>query len=139
MDDQTKVRLIRLAEEEIPIHKFLGLKVEAIGSEYIRVKIPFRGEFVGDIRSNRWHGGVIAMIMDSVGGAIGVSNFISPGDKLSTIDLRVDYLRFAEDSDLIVEGRLVRMGNRIMVTRMEAYQNDMLIAEGKGVYNFIRK
>lgn len=138
MDDHTKERLIRLAEEEIPIHKFLGLKVEAIGSEYIRVKIPFRSEFVGDIRTNRWHGGVMAMIMDSVGGAIGVSNFISPDDKLSTIDLRVDFLRFAEDSDLIVEGRLVRMGNRIMVTRMEAYQNDVLIAEGKGVYNFIR-
>jgi uncharacterized protein (TIGR00369 family) len=138
MNEQTRERLIRLAEEEIPIHKYFGLKVETIEKEFIRVKVPFRKDFVGDIRANRWHGGIMATIMDSVGGAIGVSNFKSPEDKLSTIDLRVDYLRSAEGKDLIFEGKLVRMGNRIMVTKMKAFQEDVLIAEGKGVYNFIR-
>ncbi len=76
--------------------------------------------------------------MDSVGGAIGIANFDSAEDKLSTIDLRVDYLRFADGKDLIFEGKLVRMGNRIMVTKMKALQENILIAEGKGVYNFIR-
>ncbi|MEX0360818.1 MAG: hotdog domain-containing protein [Allomuricauda sp.] len=81
---------------------------------------------------------MIATILDSVGGAIGIANFNTPEDKLSTIDLRVDYLRFADGKDLIFEGRLVRMGNRIMVTKMKAFQEDVLVAEGKGVYNFIR-
>ena len=57
---------------------------------------------------------------------------------VSTIDLRVDYLRFADGKDLMFEGKLVRMGNRIMVTKMKAFQDDVLVAEGKGVYNFIR-
>jgi hypothetical protein len=74
MDKLTRERLIRLAEEEIPIHKYFGLKVETIEKEFIRVKVPFRKEFVGDIRNNRWHGGIMATIMNSVGGAIGVSN-----------------------------------------------------------------
>lgn len=138
MDEQTTKRLIRLAEEEIPIHKYFGLKVETIEQEFIRVKVPFRKEFVGDIRTNRWHGGIIATILDSVGGAIGIANFNSPEDKLSTIDLRVDYLRFADGNDLVFEGKLVRMGNRIMVTKMKALQENVLVAEGKGVYNFIR-
>ena len=80
----------------------------------------------------------MATVMDSVGGAIGIANFESPEDKLSTIDLRVDYLRFAEGKDLLFEGKLVRMGNRIMVTKMKAFQDGVLVAEGRGVYNFIR-
>ena len=138
MDIKTKERLIRLAEEDIPIHKYLGLKVDTIEKDFIRVKIPFRKDLVGDIRTNHWHGGIIATILDSVGGAIGIANFNSPEDKLSTIDLRVDYLRFADGNDLVFEGKLVRMGNRIMVTKMKAFQDNLLVAEGKGVYNFIR-
>ena len=138
MDIKIKERLIRLAEEDIPIHKYLGLKVDTIEKNFIRVKVPFRTDLVGDIRTNHWHGGIIATILDSVGGAIGIANFNSSEDKLSTIDLRVDYLRFADGNDLVFEGKLVRMGNRIMVTKMKAFQEDVLIAEGKGVYNFIR-
>ena len=100
--------------------------------------MPFRKDLVGDIRTNHWHGGIIATILDSVGSAIGIANFNSPEDKLSTIDLRVDYLRFANGNDLVFEGKLVRMGNRIMVTKMKAFQDNLLVAEGKGVYNFIR-
>lgn len=139
MNYSDKQRLIKLAEEEIPIHKYWGLKVLSLEENMIRVKMPFKKEFVGDIRTNRWHGGIIAAVMDSLGGAIGVINFQSPEDKLSTIDLRVDYLRYAEAKDIIFEGELVRLGNRIMVTKMKAQQENTIVAEGKGVYNFIRK
>ena len=90
--------------------------------------MPFRKDLVGDIRTNHWHGGIIATILDSVGGAIGIANFNSPEDKLSTIDLRVDYLRFANGNDLVFEGKLVRMGNRIMVTiSMNLFQDLLLV------------
>ncbi|MEE3245700.1 MAG: PaaI family thioesterase, partial [Bacteroidota bacterium] len=78
-------------------------------------------------------------IMDSVGGIAGGTHFKSFEDKLSTIDIRVDYLKGAEASSIIVEGKIVRFGNRILVTKMKAFQNDELIAEGKGVYNFFPK
>ena len=125
-------------EESIPIHKFLGLKLLVLEKGFVRVSVPFRNEVVGDIRRNRWHGGIIATIMDSVGGIAGGTHFTSLNDKLATIDLRIDYLRGAKASSIIVEGKIVRLGNGILVTKMKAYQNDELIAEGKGVYNFIR-
>ena len=105
MDIMTKERLIKLAEEEIPIHKYFGLKVEIVEKDFIKVRVPFRKDLVGDIRTNHWHGGIIATILDSVGSAIGIANFNSPEDKLSTIDLRVDYLRFANGNDLVFEGK----------------------------------
>jgi len=125
-------------EESIPMHKFLGLKIVLLEKNFVRITVPFRKELVGDFRNNRWHGGIIATVMDSVGGVIGATRFTSLEDKISTIDLRVDYLRGAEPEAIMVEGKIIRFGNRILVARMKAFQNDTLIAEGKGVYNFVR-
>jgi len=125
-------------EKSIPMHKFLGLKIDLLEKNFVRISVPFRKELVGDFRNNRWHGGVIATVMDSVGGVIGAMHFTSLQDKISTIDLRVDYLRGAEPEAIMVEGKIIRFGNRILVARMKAFQNEKLVAEGKGVYNFVR-
>lgn len=136
---QNNIELVKHTfEESIPMHKFLGLKIVLLEKDFVRITVPFRKELVGDFRNNRWHGGVIATVMDSVGGVIGGMHFTSLEDKISTIDLRVDYLRGAEPEAIMVEGKIIRFGNRILVARMKAFQNDELIAEGKGVYNFIR-
>src|SRR5690554_3702584 len=125
-------------EKSIPMHKFLGLEIVLLEKNFVRINVPFRKELVGDFRNNRWHGGVIATVMDSVGGVIGAMHFTSLEDKISTIDLRVDYLRGAEPQAIMVEGKIIRFGNRNLVARMKAFQNEKLIAEGKGVYNFVR-
>lgn len=52
MDIMTKERLIKLAEEEIPIHKYFGVKIETIEKDFIKVHVPFRKDLVGDIRTN---------------------------------------------------------------------------------------
>lgn len=127
-----------MIENTIPIHKFLCLKVLELKDGYVKVSVPYRKEVVGDIRLNRWHGGIIATIMDSVGGITGWTHFTSNQDKLATIDIRVDYLKGAGPSTIIVTGEIVRLGNRILVTKMKAYQDDVLISEGKAVYSFIR-
>ena len=139
MTEQNIELFKQVIEQNIPIHKFLGLKLLVLEKGFVRVSVPFRDEVVGDFRRNRWHGGIIATIMDSVGGIAGGTHFKSFEDKLSTIDIRVDYLKGAEASSIIVEGKIVRFGNRILVTKMKAFQNDELIAEGKGVYNFFPK
>ncbi|HEY9221242.1 MAG TPA: hotdog fold thioesterase [Lutibacter sp.] len=139
MTEQNIELFKQVIEQNIPIHKFLGLKLLVLEKGFVRVSVPFRDEVVGDFRRNRWHGGIIATIMDSVGGIAGGTHFKSFEDKLSTIDIRVDYLKGAVASSIIVEGKIVRFGNRILVTKMKAFQNDELIAEGKGVYNFFPK
>lgn len=139
MLNQNKKELVKFIEKSIPIHNFLRLKVLELEDGYVKVSVPYRKEVVGDIRLNRWHGGIIATIMDSVGGITGWTHFTSNNDKLATIDIRVDYLKAAQASTIIVSGEIVRLGNRIMVTKMKAYQNEALISEGKAVYSFIRE
>ncbi|MDX1278433.1 hotdog fold thioesterase [Oceanihabitans sediminis] len=138
MEDQKIAFIKSTYENTIPFHKFLGVKVELLEDNFTRVRVPFKNDLIGDFRNNRWHGGVIASVMDSLGGLVGTMHFTSLEDKLSTIDLRIDYLHGAKAKDVLVEGKIVRLGNRILVVKMKAFQDDVLIAEGKGVYNFIR-
>lgn len=132
----------KMIEEVIPIHKFLGLELLHIEKDFVKVKVPFRPEVVGDIRSNRWHGGIITTVMDSVGGIVGGTHLSSIKDKMATIDIRVDFLSPAYAKPIIVEGRTLRLGSRIFVASMKSYLEDdpeqNSIAEGRAVYNFIR-
>jgi len=126
----------------IPMHKLLGIKLLDITKGEAIFMVPFKPELIGNPRIMALHGGVISAAMDSVGGAAAMTTLVSTEDKLSTIDIRVDYLRPGRAEDLIVEGKIVRSGNRIIVTAMKAYhkgKEDELIAEGKGVYNVRRK
>lgn len=129
-----------IVEEQIPIHKFLGLELVEIKEGYAKVRVPFQEVVMGDIVRRRWHGGILATIMDSVGSLTGVAYFSSPKDKMATIDMRVDYLKGAEAAPIVVEGKIVRLGRRILVTKMYVWdeKEENLLAEGKGVYNFIR-
>ncbi|MEL6649547.1 MAG: PaaI family thioesterase, partial [Bacteroidota bacterium] len=79
--------------------------------------------------------------MDSVGGAAAMTTLTSADDKLATIDMRVDYLRGTTEVDLVVEGFLVRSGNRIIATNMKAWQEEeqKLVAEARGMYSVYRQ
>lgn len=133
--------LKQVFDEMIPFHQFLGMKLLEVREGFAKAIIPFRAEIVGDPRIQSIHGGVIATVMDAVGGVVGMSTLGSMDDKISTIDLRIDYLRSARNCDLIVEGHLSRSGNRIVLVNMKAYKvgEEELIAEGKAVFNVIRK
>lgn len=126
-----------MMEQGIPLHQFLGIELLEMKKGYGKVRVPFRDEVMGDIRIRRWHGGIIATVMDSVGGFAAGTYLSSFKDQISTIDMRIDYFRGAKDSAIIVDGTVQRVGNRTIFTKMCAWQEgaDELLAEGKGVYN----
>lgn len=139
---QDKISMIEYAIEElVPIHKVLGLEVVSLADDKIVLKIPFSDMVIGDARSQRWHGGIISLVMDVVGGLCGITTFNSVNDKLTTIDLRIDYLDPPAAADLYIEGKTLRLGNKIMVTKMKAFQkgNSKILVEGKGVYYLLRE
>ena len=127
-------------EEAIPFHKLLGIQILEIEKGYAKCVIPFREELLGDAPAKRWHGGVIATAMDGLGGMAGATNMTSYQDKMSTIDLRIDYLWGTTTKDLYVEAEVARNGKRVIAINMKAYHEvDKLVAEGRGVYSIRRK
>lgn len=127
--------------DQIPFNRFLGIKNITITEGFARMECPFRPELVGDMTRPALHGGVTSSLIDTCGGAALISK-IEPLDRLSTVDLRIDYLRPGLCEDIFVEATILRMGNRVGVSDMVAFQSEgkkAPIAIGRGVYNIIRK
>jgi uncharacterized protein (TIGR00369 family) len=123
----------------IPFNAFVGLELVDIRRGGARAKIPFRPELIGDPTRPALHGGVISMLADTIGGAA-VFSLTYPGDKVATIDLRVDYLRPGRSEDLIADAEVIRIGNRVGVASVRVWQADEEepIAVAKGVYTIKR-
>jgi uncharacterized protein (TIGR00369 family) len=129
--------LRQVAEELIPFNKFLGLRATAMERGRVTLEIPWREELVGDPMKPALHGGVISMLADTAGGMAVWSAVDSAAARVSTIDLRVDYLRPGRLEALRAEGHVVRVGRTVGVADVRLYHPaapDETIATGKGVY-----
>jgi uncharacterized protein (TIGR00369 family) len=77
------------------------------------------------------------MLADTAGGVAVWGALENPVARVSTIDLRVDYLRPGACEDLAAEAVAVRVGRTVGVADVRLFQGsarDGLIATGKGVY-----
>ena len=139
--------LRQLWEEKIVFNSVLGLRVTALGPERVSARIDMRPELVGHYSYNRVHGGVISAGIDGMGGlavmaAIGARHMDEPPAarlarflKLSTIDLRVDYLRPGIGDHFLLHAQVMRLGSRVASTRMEFCAADgKLLSTGAGAY-----
>ena len=132
--------IIRFIEEGVPFDKHLGIKVDELRKGFARLFIPFRKEFIGDNRRPALHGGLISTLIDTCGGTAAWTH-CSKDDRISTVDIRVDYLRPGPADDIIAEAVVQRMGNRVSVVHTRVYSSrdrETVIAEGRSVYNIRR-
>jgi len=134
-------------EEMIVFNRVLGLKISHISATEVRARIAMRNELVGHFVYNRVHGGVISASLDAMGGlavmvAIGARHLDEPVaqrlqrfSKLSTIDLRVDYLRPGIGEWFELHAEVMRLGSRVASTRMEFMGADgKLLSTGSAAY-----
>jgi uncharacterized protein (TIGR00369 family) len=146
-DEEFLSGIKEIVNEKIPFHKVLGLKVESISHERVKVLFQMRDELMGHYKRGMVHGGVISSVIDVTGG---LSAFMGLQEKLqdetveaklerfgrvSTIDLRVDFLRPGIGKWFVATAYTLRTGNKVAVTRIELHNDqDDLIAVGTGSY-----
>ena len=130
-------------EEGIPFNRYLGLRVVRLFEGQCLLRLPWADHFIGDVLRPALHGGVTSTLIDVAGGAACFTMVDLRTDRLSTVDLRVDYLLPGPAADLYVEAKVIRMGNRVATVTMEvhsaSFPSDAPIAIGRGVYNVKRK
>ena len=131
--------VLRMMEEQVPFNRYLGLRGDFATEGHCVLRLPVRDDFVGDPRRPAIHGGVLSSLIDTAGG-VAAWSVLGEGETVSTVDLRVDYIRPAGlEGDLVAEATLVRKGSRVCHVRMEVTQGTVLVAEGRGVYGIHRK
>lgn len=130
--------LKQMMESFIPFNAFLGVRATHISKELLRLEVPFRHELVGDPIRPALHGGVLSALADACGGGAVWLGIEDARARVSTIDLRIDYLRPAKLETVVAEARVVRLGNRVGVADVRLFNApspEVTVATGKGVYN----
>jgi len=135
--------------EQIPFNKVLGLKPTKLSQDYCEFKMEMKDDLIGNFLQGILHGGVISTALDVTGGAMAMvaawqrlkdQNIPSSErpktlSKLGTIDMRVDFLRPGKGKEFTIGATLLRIGNKVAVTRMEFHnEKGDLIAVGTGTY-----
>ena len=139
--------LTRIFEEKIVFNQVLGLKLTSLRPERVSGRIDMRRELIGHYAYNRLHGGVISAGLDAMAGlavmaALGARHMDEPVaqrlarfSRVSTIDLRVDYLRPGISEHFELRAEVMRIGSRVASTRMEFLGADgTLFSTGTAAY-----
>lgn len=133
--------------ENIAFNQLLGFKIIDMSPENASVEFEWKDSLMGNPIQKILHGGVIASVLDMVGGTVAAANMISLMNNISqtsvqnklkafsTIDLRTDFLRPGRGKKFIATAKVIRHGSRISVTRMELHnEKGQHIAFGTGTY-----
>ncbi len=134
--------LFEFFERQIPFNKHLGMTIDALNKGFCRLKIPFADHLVGDASRPALHGGVISTIADTAGGLAAFTSIDIGTHAVSTVDLRVDYMRRGLLQDIFCDATVRRTGNRVCATSMVVHHgnpDEYVCAEARGVYNIHRR
>jgi uncharacterized protein (TIGR00369 family) len=118
--DPELLAAIREAFEEVPIHKFVGLKVVQPGYDGPAImEIPIGPNALG--RTGQLHGAVIALMCDVTCAAAAscASTYDHLTTALVTADLHVRYLGAAKGDRVRVEAHVVKAGRQLVVVQGE--------------------
>lgn len=132
---------------KISFNQVLGLRVHALDTDRPKIRFDMREDLVGNFVRGSLHGGVISAVIDVTGSLAAfmghqkkltgesVDKKLDKFRKLGTIDLRIDYLRPGVGQQFEATGYILRIGNKVAVTRIELKNEiDQLIAVGTGAY-----
>jgi uncharacterized protein (TIGR00369 family) len=130
-----------------PFHELLGMTVEPQGTDSICIKLAMRDDLCGYPGQGILYGGVIAAVIDIIGGAAvawsvlkdikeqSVQEQVKRLKNMSTVDLRIDYLRPGKGNAFTATASILRTGKKLVVIRMELCNEEKhLIAVGIGTY-----
>jgi uncharacterized protein (TIGR00369 family) len=129
--------LRQVAEELVPFNKWLGMKVEHMDRGRVTISIPWRPEIVGDPTVPALHGGVIGAVADATGGIAVWTMVDNPATRISTVDMRVDYLRPGKQETLVADAHVIRFGARLGWADVRLYHPEKetdLVATARAVY-----
>jgi len=145
--DEMFEQLINFWNNSMPFNQLLGLNITRFDAKKSEIRFAWDDKLIGNPMQKILHGGVTASALDLAGGTVVAANVISKLSeitpeitqkclsKVSTIDLRTDYLRPGRGEEFIVTSHLIRNGSKVAVARMEMH-NELgeHIAFGTGTY-----
>ena len=123
--------------EHPPYHDFLQPQAVSADAEngVVEILLRHRPEFQRVRGEPAFHGGVIAGLIDLTAHAAAA---VKIGHMAPNIDLRIDYMRPAVNTDLHAKGMVRRAGRTLAVVDVEVANDEgKLIAIGRGILSTV--
>lgn len=148
-EDQARIdaSIVEIFQDLISFNRLLGLKILSVRPGDVRAQFAMRPELVGHYAHDRLHGGVISSVLDAMGGLAllvaiaerhpqdGPAQLAHRFTRMSTIDLRVDFLRQGVGEHFTATAEVTRLGGRIGSTQMRMVNaSGQLIATASGAF-----
>ncbi len=137
-EEQQRRRLaVRDLMAATPYLAGLGIVIEAYEPDAATVRLPFRPDLTND--GSRYHGGVIAAVLDTAGAAAAWSNHdFERGTRASTVGMSVQYVGACTDSDLLCHARVVRRRRDLIFSEITATDAaGTVVAHGIQTYRIV--
>jgi uncharacterized protein (TIGR00369 family) len=114
--DEAQMARAREAFASVPYAKFLGLQLGELKKGEASVYLEVRDQ----LKQNQGvvHGGAIASLIDTAS-AFAVVTQLEAGERVTTTDLTIHYLRAVTTGRMTATARIVRGGRRLFVLSIE--------------------
>ena len=111
--------------ENVPFAQLLGIEIESIepGHAVLTMEIKEELKRNGGIA----HGGAIATLIDSAM-AMAIVPLLAEGERTTTVDLTIHYLRPLSERSARASARVVRAGKRVITVSAELFDADGKLA-----------
>ena len=102
-------------------NKLLGIRVVRRHEDGLTIELPLKPEFLNN--AGLIHGGVTATVADS---ALGIALWDHFGGKrnLTTVEMKVSYLRPAVEGKITARARIIRAGKNICVGSVDLFDGE---------------
>jgi uncharacterized protein (TIGR00369 family) len=122
--DEERLARIRDAFTAVPYAKLLGLELGEMKSGEAKLHLDMRDE----LKQNQGvaHGGVVASLIDTAA-AFAVVTRLNSGERVTTTDLTIHYLRPITSGRLTATARIVRGGRRLFVLSVEVTNEQQIL------------
>ena len=123
---------LRRAVESAPYYQLLQITLDQIDTGFACFRMPFREELTHPY--GIVHGGAIASLADTAV-AFAMMTLNHPGEKVLTIEFKINFLASVNEGGMIGEARVVNRGKSLAMADMEVKnENGKLIDRGLATY-----
>ena len=132
--DPARLAQAREAFASVPYAKLLGLELGEVSRGQATIQMTVRDDlkqYQGVV-----HGGAVASLIDTAA-AFAVVTELEAGERVTTTDLTIHYLRPASSGRLSATARIVRGGRRLFVLSVDV-TNDQQVLVATAVTTYIR-
>lgn len=129
---ELRQKILEFGARRIPFWEMFGMRIEAVKKGWARLGVDYQPRMAN--ANGVAHGAVAFALADSAVGTALVGH-LAPGERISTIEMKINYLRPFRTGRLAAEARIVHKGSQTAVGEADVIdERGELVAKALATY-----